>query len=75
MTTLISIGFPSITSAIGLAGGMVGVTMFYLMPMMIQLKMSREPWYAWENISTSVFFGALCAMGYASVLVTLVKTV
>lgn len=74
MTTAISLAFPSITSAIGLAGGLLGINLYYLLPLLIQLKLSNKPWYSGHNLVTLIFFGTLCIFGYLSVGVTFVKT-
>lgn len=75
VSTMISIAIPNITSWLGLAGGLIGVTMFYLLPVMIQLKLSKQPWHSSSNLVAIIFFGVLVLMGYGSVIVTLIKTV
>lgn len=74
-TTTISIAFPNVTSAIGLAGGLIGINTCYFLPLMIQLKLSSKPWYSGHNLITLLFFGTLIIFGYLSVIITLIKTV
>ena len=71
-TTTISILFPKITAVLGILGGLVGVKLSYMIPLIIQIQLSAHRWYHPSNLKPLLFFGTLIMMGYMSVVMTLI---
>ena len=75
LTTVISITYPKIKPVISLMGGLISVSMCYLVPMICKLKLGKEKWYSFGNISAIIFFGILIMSGYISVGITIYQMI
>jgi len=56
-------------------GGLLSVSMCYLVPLICKLKLGKAEWTSCENISAILFFGVLIASGYISVGITVYEMV
>ena len=56
-------------------GGLIAVSMCYLVPLICQLKLSDKHWTSPYNLSAIVYFGVLILIGYTSVGVTVYEVV
>lgn len=75
LTTTISVVYPNIKPVISIMGGLIAVSMCYLVPIICQIKLSSKPWHACENLSALLFFGTLILIGYTSVIITVYEIV
>mmetsp|Transcript_3214 Transcript_3214/g.5359 ORF Transcript_3214/g.5359 Transcript_3214/m.5359 type:complete len:130 (+) Transcript_3214:1205-1594(+) len=67
ITCFISIIFPNVSQVISILGGMIATSMCYLVPTIIQVKLSKEHWTHYTNLGAILFFGTLVLIGYTSV--------
>jgi uncharacterized membrane protein YagU involved in acid resistance len=75
VTCFISIIFPNIKSVISIMGGLIAVSMCYLVPLICQLRLSDKSWASPYNLSAICFFGSLILIGYTSVGVTIYEVI
>ena len=68
-TMLIAIIFPKVDKVIGIMGGLLAPTLGYLIPVYCYVKLSDDHWTHWKNLSSIIFFGILCSIGYGAVIV------
>ena len=52
-------------------GGLIAVSMCYLVPLVCQLRLSVKSWASPYNLSAICFFGSLFLIGYTPVGVTI----
>jgi len=75
VTCIVSILFPNIAQVLSILGGLLASTMCYLIPMIIQVKLSKKPWTSPSNLSAILFFSTLVLIGYTSVVITIYEIV
>jgi hypothetical protein len=56
-------------------GGLIAVSMCYLVPLICQLRLSDKSWASPYNLSAICFFGSLILIGYTSVGVTIYEVI
>ena len=56
-------------------GGLIATSMCYLVPTIVQVKLSKHHWTHYSNISAILFFGTLVFIGWTSVGVTIYEIV
>ena len=71
LTSIISIVFPQITTVFSILGGLVSVSICYLIPLICHIRLSDQAWYSSANLPPLLFFGVLIIVGYTSVLLTI----
>lgn len=72
LSTFVSIIFPNITSVIAILGGSCSVTFCYTIPMYAWVKLSKERWYHYSNLTVIIFFSCMVMVGYVSVITTVI---
>lgn len=75
LSTFVSIIFPNITSVIAILGGSCSVTFCYTIPMYAWVKLSKERWYHYSNLTVIIFFSCMVMVGYVSVITTVIQIV
>lgn len=75
ITCFISIIFPNIKQVISILGGLVAVQSSYMLPCLIQVKLSKKRWFETENLMPILFFGTLLFLGFGSVVITVYEVV
>jgi amino acid permease len=70
ISTLVSIVFPNISKVISILGGLIATTMAYLIPLIIQLRLSNKSFWHPSKSLITLFFGMLILGGYTSVVIT-----
>ena len=70
VTCFLSIIFPNIAQVLSIMGGLLASTMNYLIPMIIQLKLSKQSFWNYQNIGAFLFFSSLVLIGYTSAVLT-----
>lgn len=67
----VSIAFPNINAVLSILGGLCAATLDYGIPTFCYVKLSNKPWTNPKNLGAIIFFGALVAVGYSSIIVTI----
>jgi len=75
ISCFIAIIFPNIKQVISILGGLIAVQMSFLLPTIIEVKLSKKRWYEWDNLKVILFFGWLIFMGFGSVVITVYESV
>lgn len=73
ITCFLSIIFPKISSVISIMGGLIAVSMCYLIPVICLIKLGKGSMIG--KIFATLFFGTLILIGYTSVGITIYEVV
>jgi hypothetical protein len=75
ITCVVSIIFPNVKQVISIMGGLIAVSMCYLIPVICQIKLSEHGVSHPSNLLPVLFFGCLIITGYTSVGITVYEII
>ena len=75
ITCVVSIVFPNVKQVISIMGGLIAVSMCYLIPVICQIKLSKHGMGHPSNLLPVLFFGCLIVTGYTSVAITVYEII
>ena len=67
ITMAIAIVAPGIDKVIGITGGLLAPILDFAIPMFCYVKLSKNHWTHWKNLSAIIFFSLMTLIGFGAV--------